>query len=187
MRRLATSFRVITFDKRGTGLSERSLGTPDFETMMDDVRAVLDAAGSERPVLWGDGVDGGGSCAVFAASFPDRALAFIWWAASACTLATIGYPWGQSRETLVADDAFIERAWGDEQFGAELLEFVGAPSLVDDPVARRWIAKFFRYAGTPNGARAFHDWYFGIDVRAVLPSIHVPTIVTQDCSIWSRR
>ena len=128
MRRLAASFRVITFDKRGTGLSERSLGTPNFETMMDDVRAVLDAAGSRRPVLWGDGVDGGGSCAVFAASFPDRALAFVWWAAGACTLATNGYPWGQSEETFGTDDAFIEQAWGDEKYAAELMEFVGCPS-----------------------------------------------------------
>jgi class 3 adenylate cyclase len=180
MRRLATSFRVITFDKRGTGLSERRLGTPDFETMMDDVRAVLDAAGSRRPVLWGDGVDGGGSCAVFAASFPDRVLAFVWWAAGACTLATTDYPWGQSREAFDEADAFIEEAWGDEKHGAELLEFVGCPSLVADPIARQWIAKFYRYAGTPSGARAFHDWYAGIDVRSVLPSIHVPTIVTED-------
>ena len=72
MRRLAKSFRVITFDKRGTGLSERGVGAPDFETMMDDVRAVLDAAACRRPVLWGDGPDGGGSCAVFAASFPSE-------------------------------------------------------------------------------------------------------------------
>ncbi|MCX6371869.1 MAG: adenylate/guanylate cyclase domain-containing protein [Actinobacteria bacterium] len=177
MRRLARSFRVITFDKRGTGLSERSLGTPDFETMMDDVRTVLDAAASRRPVLWGDGPDGGGSCAVFAASFPDRALAFIWWRACARTLSAVDYPWGQRLEGVIADDAFIEQAWGDEQHGAELLEFVGCPSLTDDPAARRWIAKFFRYAGTPNGAKAFHEWYLGIDVRAVLSSIHVPTFV----------
>jgi len=178
MRRLAGSFRVITFDKRGTGLSERSLGTPDFETMMDDVRSVLDAAGSQRPILWGDGPDGGGSCAVFAASFPDRALAFIWWRACARTLSAVDYPWGQSLEGVIADDTFIEQTWGDEQHGAELLEFVGCPSLTADPAARRWVAKFFRYAGTPNGAKAFHEWYLGIDVRAVLPSIHVPTLIS---------
>jgi class 3 adenylate cyclase/pimeloyl-ACP methyl ester carboxylesterase len=177
MRTLAQSFRVITFDKRGTGLSERSLGTPDFETMMDDVRAVLDAAGSQRPVLWGDGPDGGGSCAVFAASFPDRALAFIWWFACARTLATTDYPWGEDREALSAEYEFLEQAWGDERYGAELLEFVGCPSLTDDPVARRWIAKFYRYAGTPSGARAFHEWYVGIDVRDILASIHVPALI----------
>jgi class 3 adenylate cyclase len=177
MRRLARSFRVITFDERGTGLSERTLGTPDFETMMDDVRTVLDAAASPHPVLWGDGPDGGGSCAVFAASFPDRALAFIWWQACARTLSTVDYPWGQSLGGVTADGAFIEQAWGDEQHGAELLEFVGCPSLTDDPAARRWIAKFFRYASTPSGAKAFHEWYLGIDVRAVLPSIHIPTLI----------
>ena len=154
----------------------------DFETMMDDVRTVLDAAASRRPVLWGDGPDGGGSCAVFAASFPDRALAFIWWEACARTISTVDYPWGQSLEDVTADDAFIEQAWGDEQHGAELLEFVGCPSLTADPAARRWIAKFYRYAGTPNGAKAFHEWYLGIDVRAVLPSIHVPTFDHRGCS-----
>ncbi len=179
MRRLARTFRVITFDKRGTGLSERSVGPVDFETMMDDVLAVLDAAGSARPVLWGDGVDGGGSCAVFSASYPDRVLALVWWGASARSIAAADYPWGQREEDVISDNAFIEQAWGDEQQGAELLTFVGAPSLAGDEAAERWVAKFYRYASTPNGATAFHDWFLGIDVRAVLPSVHVPTLIVH--------
>jgi len=179
MRRLAKSFRVITFDKRGTGLSERGVGAPNFETMMDDVRAVLDAVGSARPVIWGDGADGGGSCAVFAASFPDRVLAFVWWGVCARAVASDDYPWGQSRDVVVADDAFIEQAWGDVEQAAEVLDFVGCSSLRDDPAARRWISKLYRYAGTPNGAAAFHDWFLGIDVRAVLPSIHVPALLAK--------
>jgi class 3 adenylate cyclase len=114
---------------------------------------------------------------VFAASYPDRVLAFVWWAASAKSVATADYPWGQREEDILSDNAFIERAWGDEQQGAELLKFVGAPSLAGDEAARVWIAKFFRNAGTPSGARAFHDWFLGIDVRAVLPSVHVPTLI----------
>ena len=179
MRRLARTFRVITFDKRGTGLSERGVGPVDFETMMGDLIAVLDAAGSARPILWGDGVDGGGSCAVFAASYPDRVLALVWWAACARSIATADYPWGQREEDIISDGTFIEQAWGDEQKGVELLRFVGAHSLVGDEAAERWIAKFYRYAGTPNGAAAFHDWFLGIDVRAVLPSIHVPTLIVH--------
>jgi len=182
MRSLAKSFRVITFDKRGTGLSERGVGAPDFETMMDDVRVVLDAADSRRPIVWGDGADGGGSCAAFAATFPDRVLAFVWWAACAKAVASDDYPWGQSRHEVIADGVFIEQAWGDVDHGAELLEFVGCPSLRDDPAARRWIAKFYRYAGTPNGAAAFHDWFLDIDVRALLPSIHVPTLLAKEDS-----
>jgi class 3 adenylate cyclase/pimeloyl-ACP methyl ester carboxylesterase len=179
MRRLARTFRVITFDKRGTGLSERGVGSVDFETMMGDVLAILDAADSARPILWGDGVDGGGSCAVFAASYPDRVLGLVWWAASAKSIATADYPWGQREEDVISDDAFIERAWGDERQGAELLKWVGAPSLAGDEAAERWIAKFYRYAGTPSAATAFHDWFLGIDVRAVLPSIHVPTLIVH--------
>ena len=133
MRRLARSFRVITFDKRGTGLSERNIGVVDFETMIDDVRTVLDAAESRRPVLWGDGTDGGGSCAVFSASFPDRVLALVWWRACARTIATPDYPWGQTTDAFTADDDFIARAWGDEREGDELMAFVGCPFSVRRP------------------------------------------------------
>jgi class 3 adenylate cyclase/pimeloyl-ACP methyl ester carboxylesterase len=179
MRRLAESFRVITFDKRGTGLSERGVGSVDFETMMGDLLTVLDAADSPRPILWGDGVDGGGSCAVLAASHPARVLALVWWAACARSIATADYPWGQREEDIIADNAFIEQAWGDEQQGAELLKSVGAPSLANDEAARRWIAKLSRNAGTPSAATAFNDWSLAIDVRAVLPSIHVPTLIVH--------
>ena len=186
MRRLAKSFRVITFDKRGIGMSERGIGAPDFETMPDDVRAVFDAAGSPRPVVWGDGADGGGSCAVSAASF-DRVLAFIWWAVCAQTVASKDFPWGQSRDEVIADDAFIQQAWGDVERGAELLELVGCPSLRDDPAARQWIAKLYRYSGTPNGAAAFHDWFLGIDVRApaatpARSSCWAPTSAASACT-----
>ena len=138
MRRLARAFRVITFDKRGTGLSERGVGSVDFETMMDDVLAVLDAADSARPILWGDGVDGGGSLrCLFAASYPDRVLALVWWAACTSKSPTADYPWGQRDEDINADDAFIERAWGDERKGAELLKFVGCFSLAGDEAAEK--------------------------------------------------
>jgi class 3 adenylate cyclase/pimeloyl-ACP methyl ester carboxylesterase len=178
MRRLGATYRVITFDKRGTGLSERAVRPPDLDAMMEDVQTVLDAAGADRPVLWGDGPDGGGACAVFAASFPDRTLALVWWSAQACVLAGPGYPW-EADDLAQDDDTLIERGWGDEDYGAEFLRMVGCPSLVDDPEARRWIMKFYRYAAAPSEAMAFSRVYEQIDVRSVLEAIHVPALVVQ--------
>jgi len=185
MRRLSSSFRVITFDERGTGLSERTVGSPHMETMLDDVRAVLDPAASERPVLGGDGPDGGGSCAVFAASFPEQTQALIWWSAHARSLVAVDYPWGQDAESLAEEERFIERACGDEGLSAELLRYIGCPSLADDPAAQEWVCKFYRYAATPAGARAFLAWYQAIDVRDVLPVIRVPTLVFPDAQTES--
>ena len=79
MRRLSAGHRVITFDKRGWGLSERRAPVADLETMLDDLRTVLDAADSQRTVLFGFGEMGGAPCAVHAATFPERVRAFIWW------------------------------------------------------------------------------------------------------------
>ena len=80
---MASFARVIMLDQRGVGLSDRSNGFPDLETRMDDLRAVLDAAGSDRTVLWGAGPDGGALCAMFAATYPDRVAALAFWNASA--------------------------------------------------------------------------------------------------------
>lgn len=139
-RRLGSVARVIMFDKRGAGLSDRALDPPDLETMMDDVRTVLDAADSRRTVLWGDGADGGGSCAVFAATFPERVKAFIWWSATARITWAADYPWGVTAERVEREDRALFEAWGDPAQGKELLELVGVPSIADDPEAQRWIA-----------------------------------------------
>ena len=179
LRRLATIARVIWFDKRGTGLSDRVTAFADLETMMDDVRTVLDAAGSKRTVLWGDGPDGGGSCAVFAASHPDRALALVWWGATARGAWAPDYPWGY--KDAAVDEEVIPRAWGTEAGGADMLRLVGCPSIADDPEAQRFIAKFYRYSATPGGALAFQRMYEAIDVRSVLPAIHVPTLLSERC------
>jgi len=178
-RRLGSIARVIMFDKRGAGMSDRVTSSPDLETMMDDVRAVLDAAGSERTVLWGDGADGGGSCAVFAATFPERVLAFIWWSAAARIVPAPDYPWGFTEEEAEATARTIREAWGDPNRGDELLEMVGCPSIADDPEAQRWIAKFYRYSTTPGGAAAFDHMWEATDTRSILPTIHVPTVAVR--------
>ena len=180
IKRLAALHRVITFDERGTGLSERAVGSPHLETAMDDVLAVLEATGAERPVIFGEGPDGGGSCAMFAASFPERVLAFVWWSAHARSLVAADYPWGDDEQSVLDEQMSLERAWGNEDSGTELLRITHCPSLADDPAAQRWIAKFLRYGATPAGARAFHEWYVSIDVRSILPTIRVPALVVQD-------
>src|SRR5207247_2546337 len=91
---LASFARLIMLDQRGVGLSDRSKGFPDLETRMDDVRAVLDAVGSERTVLWGAGPDGGALCAMYAATYPDRVVVLAFWNGMARSLKAPDYPWG---------------------------------------------------------------------------------------------
>jgi class 3 adenylate cyclase/pimeloyl-ACP methyl ester carboxylesterase len=177
MQRLATAYRVITFDKRGTGLSDRTTRFPDVETMLDDVRTVLGDVASKRVVLWGDGDDGGGIAAVFAASFPGRVSAFVWWQPHATTKSGPDYPWGYSVETDRSDEELYARGWGNEAFAAAILRSIGCPSIADDPFSQRWISKFHRYSATPGGAVALNRVEF--DVREILPAIHVPTIVVR--------
>jgi len=175
MRRLGDRFRVITFDKRGTGLSDRIVRVPDLETLMDDVRAVLDAAGSQRAVLLGLGPTGGGACAVFAASFPERTCAFIWWGAEARWVWAPDYPWGD-REEDIAEEDWAEEDWGDDERGGELLRSLAGPSSADDPEAQRWFTRFLRYAAGPGDVEKMDRLWSALDVRSALPAVHVPTL-----------
>jgi class 3 adenylate cyclase len=179
LRRLATFARVIWFDKRGTGLSDRISRLPDLETMIDDVGAVLDAAGSERTVLFGETADGGGVCAFFAASVPQRTTALIWWGASPRSAWAPDYPWGITEEQFAASETFMEDAWGSNDAVAEVVRRVGGASIADDPDAMRWWAKLFRYAATPSAAVALGRMWFETDVRNILPAIHVPTLIVS--------
>jgi class 3 adenylate cyclase len=177
LRRLATFARVIWFDRRGTGLSDRVSRLPDLERMNDDVGAVLDATGSERAVLFGEGGDGGGVCAVFAASFPERSTALIWWDATSRSAWAPDYQWGITEEEFAASEAFMEEAWGSNDDVAEVVQRFGGASIANDPEATRWWAKLHRYAATPSAAVALARMWFETDVRDVLPAIHVPTLL----------
>jgi class 3 adenylate cyclase len=175
-RAMASFARVIVLDQRGIGLSDKTNGLPDLETRMDDVRAVLDAAGSDRTVLWGAGPDGGALCAMYAATYPERVTALAFWNSSARTAWAPDYPWGGKPDVFERFEAVIARGWGLEEHTPEIAREAGVPSLADDPEAMRWMAKANRYMGSPGDVLAFDQMWNEIDYRAVLPTIHVPTV-----------
>ncbi len=176
MRMLGEHFRVVHFDKRGIGLSDRA-ATPDLETRMEDVRAVLDAAGSERAVLLGEGVDGGGLAAMYAATFPQRVYALILWHSKARAAWARDYPWGQEQDRGRNATADIASRWGREDAMRQYSEELGARTPLDDPGFVRWAAKYTRYAVPPGAVREQGKIWFEIDLRGVLPAIHVPTLL----------
>jgi class 3 adenylate cyclase/pimeloyl-ACP methyl ester carboxylesterase len=173
LRSLARFARVITLDQRGLGLSDRMTQTVDLETKMDDVRAVLDAAGSERPVLYGQGVDGGAICAMFAATHPDRTAGLLFWR---------GDPsgrFGQTDEEIDAFDRMLEASWGDDDVVAPFLAEMGGPTPAADPVAvRRW-ARLMRNAASRGDALVHSRVFNETDFEGILGSIHVPTRILQ--------
>jgi len=175
-REIAGFARLILMDQRGVGLSDRSRGFPDLETRMDDLRAVLDAAGSGQTVLWGAGPDGGALYAMFAATYPDRVSVLAFWNARAKSLSSGDYVWG---DDLAAQDAFrqsIEAGWGLEEHTAEIMRQMGAPSVAVDPAGVHWAARVCRRMGAPGDVLAFDSMWRRIDFRAVLPAVHVPTV-----------
>jgi class 3 adenylate cyclase len=175
LERLATFSRVILFDKRGTGLSDRVLGAPDFDMRADDLRAVLDAAGSDRAVLVGN--RGGASlCAFFAAMHPERVRALVLYNSWARTAWAADYPVGSSTEELGRWRREIEEHWGTEEMAKRFLENV-APAHADDPEWVRWEARALRHGASPAAALAFDAFEQAIDVRSVLGTVQAPTFV----------
>jgi pimeloyl-ACP methyl ester carboxylesterase len=163
--------RFIRFDKRGTGLSDRDVGYPTLEQRMEDVHAVMDAVASERAVLFGSS-EGGNMCILFAATYPDRTAGLILHGCQARGERSPDYPWAPTKEETAEVLAAIERDWGEP---IDLRE--GAPSLIGDQLASEWSAAYMRYAASPSAALAM--WKLGaeVDVRGILSSICVPTLV----------
>ncbi|HEY7455343.1 MAG TPA: adenylate/guanylate cyclase domain-containing protein [Thermoleophilaceae bacterium] len=174
LRRLAALGRVIVWDKRGTGLSERLPPNrlPTLEERMDDMRVVLDAAGSERAVVFGIS-EGVSLSAVFAASHPDRVSALILFGGFARITADDGYEWGEQKAVADEFNRRMEETWGDN---AGVLK-LWAPSVADDPVERAHWNRMLTTGGTPATAIAWLQMVQETDVRATLPAIQVPTLV----------
>jgi pimeloyl-ACP methyl ester carboxylesterase/DNA-binding winged helix-turn-helix (wHTH) protein len=171
--RLASFSRLILFDKRGTGLSDRVPNNelPTLEQRMDDVRAVLEAVGSERAALIGVS-EGGPMCSLFAATYPEKTIALVMIGTYAKRIADAEYPWAPSAEERQKFYELMQREWGgpvgiDER----------APSVADDPHFREWWATYLRMGASPGAALALTKMNADIDVRHVLPSIRVPTLV----------
>jgi pimeloyl-ACP methyl ester carboxylesterase len=169
--RLGSFCRLIRFDKRGTGLSDRVTDMPSLEVRMDDVRAVMDAVGSERAALYGYS-EGGPMCALFAATYPARASALIMSGGYARWLAAPGYPWARTLEQHTAIIEQAEREWGDA-VGIENSH----PSMAHDERYRQWWARRLRASGSPSAAAAIVRMNIQIDVRHLLPTIRLPTLL----------
>ncbi len=173
-RRLARLGRLILFDKRDTGLSDRATGTMSLEERMEDVRAVMQAAGSSRAVLFGYS-EGAPMSILFAATYPERVSALILASASARWFPAPGYPCGQGTQEMY--DALRDIAahrWGQ----GESIEWY-LPSLAHSARARQLLGRFERMAVNPSAFLRLTQMIHDIDVRAVLPAIHVPTLVIQ--------
>ncbi len=172
--RLASFSRLILFDKRGTGLSDRVADVPTLETRMDDVRAVMDAASSERAALFGYS-EGGPMCALFAATYPERTTALIMGGSYARRMWAPDYPWGTPVDTWETFLDAVVRDWGGTVGLAER-----APSVVDDPSFRAWWARFVRQSASPGAGRAIWSMIADVDCRHVLPAIRVPTLIIHN-------
>jgi class 3 adenylate cyclase len=174
MQRLSSFGRLILFDKRGTGLSDRKQ-TPDLEMRADDLRAVLDAVASERALLFGES-EGGALAAFFAATHPDRVLGLVLYGSRARYGWTTDYPMSHAEEDHAAWRKEIATGWGTIELARTWIEDE-APSLANDTEYVRWFAKAMRHAASPGAAIEFEDVRYGIDVRAVLGSVQAPTLV----------
>jgi pimeloyl-ACP methyl ester carboxylesterase len=171
MERLASFARVIAFDKRGQGLSDRGVAAPTLEERMDDVRAVMDAAGSERAAVFGVS-EGGALASLFAASYPARTSALILFGTRARWSWAPDYPTGTRAEAASPFLRAIESMWGSGLAVDRL-----APSRSKDQAFREWWGKLERMSASPADIVALYRMIFEIDTRAVLPAIHVPTLV----------
>jgi pimeloyl-ACP methyl ester carboxylesterase/DNA-binding winged helix-turn-helix (wHTH) protein len=175
LRRLSSFSRLILFDKRGTGLSDRVPldGLPTLEQRMDDVRAVMDAVGSRRAALCGVS-EGGAMAALFAATYPERTAALVMIGSYAKRIRDASYPFGP---TEAQREEFLEEI--REQWGGPVGLEERAPSMASNYQFRRWWAAYLRTAASPGAAVALTRMNSEADIRSILPTIRVPTLVAH--------
>jgi class 3 adenylate cyclase/pimeloyl-ACP methyl ester carboxylesterase len=175
LRRMASFSRLISFDKSGIGLSDPipSRTPPPLEDWMDDVRAVMDAAGSERTAIISAN-DGALMAALFAATHPERTSALVLLNGTARIAAAPDYEIGVPPDVQERLIAIVEQTWGSGDLMAAI-----NPSLADDPEQARAWGRFFRHSASPTTAAAVIRMLFEADVRDVLPTISVPTLVVN--------
>jgi len=171
--------RVVFFDKRGTGMSDRDVGVATLEQRSEDILAVLDAAGCEKAALLGIS-EGGAMASVFAATFPERVSHLILNGSRARYSWAANYPHG-----LKPDEVESEIKASTENWGQPFSLDTGAPSVAGDIAVAEWFAAFLRYSASPRAAEQLTRMNYQIDYRSVLPAIAVPTLVlNREGDIW---
>jgi class 3 adenylate cyclase len=178
MSRLARFSRLIVFDKRGTGMSDRTGGdtVPTLEQRMDDIRAVMDAAGSESAALLGAS-EGGPMCALFAATHPERTTALVLFASYPRAIRDRGFPEGWlPRDQVEEECAAIERAWVSGRFEAFTEGMAEGLDDVDEARVSRWWTRLCRLSVSPGAAVSLARMGNELDIRHVLPAIQSPTL-----------
>jgi class 3 adenylate cyclase len=170
--RLASFARLILLDKRGTGLSDRVTGVPTLEERMDDVKVVMDAVGSERAALFG-GSEAGPITSLFAATYPERVSSLVLVGAVVRWSASSDFPWGYTEEDGRNQLDYVEHYWGSGLSG----ETWFAPGLAGDQLAREWVGRVEQYTGTPSAMATLFAMNAELDIRPVLATVSVPTLV----------
>jgi class 3 adenylate cyclase len=178
--RLSSFSRLMLFDKRGVGMSDRGVGVASLEERMDDIRAVLDAVGSERAVVFGAS-ESGPMAILFAATYPERTTSLVVYGSNLCggwradnPVVTRQWPTRAAYEQDIAGwEEGVRRDWGESTFSSAVL----APSRVGDPACREWLSRMARLGSSPASAIELVRMNREIDIRPVLPSVHVPTLV----------
>lgn len=166
--------RVLHFDKRGTGLSDRVSAMPTLEERMDDIRAVMDAAGSEKAVLFGVS-EGAPLSILFAATYPERTEALVIHGGMARSTWAPDYPWANTREGLIeaAAEALVPYIYSGEDVE------IWMPSYADNAAYMEGLGRYRRAAVSPAGLQMFFEMFLDVDVRSVLPAVQAPTLVTH--------
>jgi pimeloyl-ACP methyl ester carboxylesterase/class 3 adenylate cyclase len=173
--KLASFSRLIVFDKRGTGLSDSTTGIPDLETRMDDIRAVMEAAGSKRAAIIGVS-EGGPMTLLFAATYPERTAAAILYGCRVSFVRTEDYPWALSLEEWGEHIRQISAQGETREWLQQRLEDE-APSVATDDAVRRWWRRWVLTSASPGAVVALWRMNMEIDARPTLPAIRVPTLV----------
>jgi class 3 adenylate cyclase len=173
--RLAQSGRVLLFDKRGSGLSDPVRQVPTLETRMDDIRAVMDAAGSERAVLWA-AQEGTRIAVLFAATYPERTNALVLYDPTARGLWAPDYRWATTEDEWALELRTIRERWGDRAYLEERARRL-SPYGAENAEWLDWFVWYMRRSASPAEAVAFHRMSMEGDVREVLPAVRAPTLV----------
>lgn len=166
--------RVILFDKRGTGLSDRIIELSTVEERMDDIRAVMDAAGSKKAILFGHS-EGGSVSALFAATYPNRTISLITFGIFAKRRYAPDYPWAPTDEERQVVYDMIEEGWGSGRMNLASL----APSKAHDKAFMDWLANYFRSGASPSAAMVLTKMNTQVDIIDILGSIKVPSLIMQ--------